>query len=279
MTDLGLQAFHVAQEHPRLTRCGPVERGGNNNGNNGRCLDNDDVKDHAVEFANDQDAWLEQFAESFQKMVEVGYGQATNNTLSCVTGVLCVAQRAFNTRVALEFDGVAFAAMTPDELETVILSVTAAFLAANNLTESDIAFVNAFASSNRRRTVGDLVVDIGLRQTDTTATNSLSSPIVSQVFSVAGGVTTASASVIVTTLQPTVAPITDSVDLANASTPPPTPVQAVTSTSEPCTMAPSPCNHFTLLGCPSHCIVDLERILCLSNMQHGARACRQWPAG
>ena len=94
MTDLGLQAFHVAQEHPRLTRCGPVERGGNNNGNTGRCLDNNDVKDHAVEFANDQDAWLEQFAESFQKMVEVGYGQATNNTLSCVTGVPCTSSGA-----------------------------------------------------------------------------------------------------------------------------------------------------------------------------------------
>ena len=67
-------AYHVAEEADDLNRCGPVGAGGGRN-RNGRCLDNNAVNSDAIEFGNDQDAWLAAFSTAFQRMTEVGFAE------------------------------------------------------------------------------------------------------------------------------------------------------------------------------------------------------------
>ena len=68
-------AYHVSDEVAGLARCGPVNSAPSRNDD--RCLDNTDINSHAVEFGNDEAAWLAAYAEAYQKMSEVGYSEGS----------------------------------------------------------------------------------------------------------------------------------------------------------------------------------------------------------
>lgn len=73
-------SYNVADEEAGLTNCGPIGRDGST-----RCIENRDVSSHAIEFGQNQAAWLAAFAVGYKKMTEVGY---TDDDL-CTVGATC----------------------------------------------------------------------------------------------------------------------------------------------------------------------------------------------